>query len=397
MEDKLYWIALNLVQGVGAIIFKRLIETFGSPHNVFDAPLEALQQIPGVGLKTASQIKGFFKTDILKKQLQLIEKHQVQVVTFKDEAYPELLKTLFDPPGVLYIKGALSEKDRIAVAVVGSRKSSSYGRLIAEKLAADLVSKGVTVVSGLAKGIDSFAHRGALRGGGRTIAVLGNGVDYIYPEENKKLYEEIAERGAVISEFPLGTPPDRKNFPIRNRIISGLSLGIVVVEAGDRSGALITADQALEQGREVFAIPGNISSYTSRGTHRLIKQGAKLVETVEDILEELSLLLVLKNPEIRRRSSGVLYPSSTKTRGAKETLPPPELSLFKKAATLPLEDLTEEENLVYTVIGLEPIHVDEIVHRLQRPIGFVLGVLMMLEMKNRIKQLSGKMFVRNEF
>jgi len=396
MEDKLYWLALSLVQGVGAILFKRLVEAFGSPRSVFEASPAALQQIPGVGSKTAYHINRFLKTDTLRKQLQLIEKHRVQIVTFNEEAYPELLRTIFDPPPVLYVKGTLSEKDRLAVAVVGSRKSSTYGRSTAEKMGADLAAKGITVVSGLARGIDSFAHRGALKGSGRTIAVLGNGVDQIYPIENRSLYEEVVEKGAVISEFPMGTPPDRKNFPVRNRIISGLSLGIVVVEAGDRSGALITADQALEQGREVFAIPGNISSYTSRGTHRLIKQGAKLVETVEDILEELSLPHRLAKSGVRGEGSAIQGQNPVGSLRGKEAAPSGELSLFKEEAAPSPSDLTEEEDLVYAVIGSEPIHVDEIIHHLQRPTGFVLRVLMMLEMKNRIKQLSGKRFIRSE-
>ncbi len=396
MEDnKIYWLALSLVQGVGAILFKRLIEAFGSPRNVFEASPEALQQVEGVGAKTAYHIKAFFKTDTLRKQLQLLEKHRVHFVTFNDSSYPELLRNIFDPPPVLYVKGTFSERDRLAVAVVGSRKSSSYGRLTAEKICVDLVSRGVTIVSGLARGIDSFAHRGALKGGGRTIAVLGNGVDYIYPRENRKLYEEIVEKGAVISEFPLGTPPDRKNFPVRNRIISGLSLGVVVVEASDQSGALITADQALEQGREVLAIPGNISSYTSRGTHRLIKQGAKLVETAEDILEELSLFRREAGTQIQSLPSNPSRPVSIRSPERKR--PTSSSTLLKGETTPPLEDLTEDERLVYAVIDSEPLHIDEIVHRLQRPTGFVLGVLMMLEMKNKIKQLSGKMFIRSEF
>ena len=395
MEDKFYWLALSLVQGVGAILFKRLIEALGSPRNVFEASPETLQQVEGVGAKTAYHIKTFFKTDILRKQLQLLEKHRVQIITLGDSNYPELLRNIFDPPPVLYVKGTFSERDRLAVAVVGSRKSSSYGRLTAEKICLDLVSRGVTIVSGLARGIDSFAHRGALKGGGRTIAVLGNGVDYIYPRENRRLYEEIVEKGAVISEFPLGTPPDRKNFPVRNRIISGLSLGVVVVEAGDQSGALITADQALEQGREVLAIPGNVSSYTSRGTHRLIKQGAKLVETAEDILEELSLSRMGAGTQIQPRHSNPSRPILLRSPERKGMI---SSSTFPKGETTPpLEDLTEDEKSVYAVIGSEPLHVDEIVHRLQRPTGFVLGVLMMLEMKNKIKQLSGKMFIRNDF
>ncbi|HWP45810.1 MAG TPA: DNA-processing protein DprA [Candidatus Limnocylindrales bacterium] len=399
MEDnRIYWLALSLVQGVGAILFKRLIEAFGSPRNVFEASPEALQQVDGVGAKTAHHIKTFFKTDILRKQLQLLEKHRVQIVTLSDSNYPELLRNIFDPPPVLYVKGTFSERDQLAVAVVGSRKSSSYGRLTAEKICLDLVSRGVTIVSGLARGIDSFAHRGALKGGGRTIAVLGNGVDCIYPRENRRLYEAIVEKGAVISEFPLGTPPDRKNFPVRNRIISGLSLGVVVVEAGDQSGALITADQALEQGREVLAIPGNVSSYTSRGTHRLIKQGAKLVETAEDILEELSLSRIGAGTQIQpllSNSSRSIPPHSPERKGMISSSP--FLKGLKGETTPPLEDLTEDEKSVYAVIGSEPLHVDEIVHRLQRPAGFVLGVLMMLEMKNKIKQLSGKMFIRNDF
>lgn len=368
LETKKYWIALNMVPGVGAVTYRKLLNTFQNPEQVFSASLHAIRKIPGIHEKTARAIVNFGFPDQVKKELEEIEKHQVQIITWEDPSYPEHLKTIFDPPPVLYGKGTFVQQHELMIAVVGSRKATTYGRTVAEKLSGELALKGMTVVSGMARGIDSAAHRGALKTGGRTIAVLGCGVNVIYPPENKRLYHEIIDKGAVISEFPMYAKPDRGNFPARNRIISGMTLGTVIVEAGIRSGALITADMALEQGRDVFAVPGNISSASSKGTNRLIKQGATLIDHADDVLSALSL-------EISRELQGIQKEFS-----------------FNHAPPLP--SLTQDEQRIFDLIPPQPIHIDEITVRSQLPSGTVSAVLMMLEMKNVIRQLSGKMFIR---
>lgn len=368
IEAKKYWIALNMISGVGAITYRKLLNAFGSPEQVFSAPSHLLKTIPGISAKVVQNIVSFGFPDRVKQELEAIEKYQIQIITWEDPEYPEPLKTIFDPPPIIYLKGNRFQHHEIMVAVVGSRKASTYGRVTTEKICRELALKGVTVVSGMARGIDSAAHRGALKAGGQTIAVMGCGVDVIYPPENRQLYDEIVEKGAIISELPMHTKPDRGNFPARNRIISGMSLGTVVVEADIRSGALITADTALEQGREVFAVPGNINSASSRGTNRLIKQGAALIECADDILHGLSLAISHELRDIQ-----------------------PELPLAEKK---PLPSLTEDEQQIYDLIDNQPIHIDEITIRSQLPSGTVSAILMMLEMKNVIRQLAGKMFMR---
>lgn len=368
LEEKKYWIALNMVPGVGSVTYQKLLNTFKSPEQVFSASLYALTKIPGIHAKTAQKILNFGFPDHVKRELEYIEKHQVRVITLEDQNYPEQLKTIFDPPPIMYVKGHLLQQHELMIAVVGSRRASTYGRTVTEKLCGEFALKGFTVISGMARGIDSAAHRGSLKAGGRTIAVLGCGVNVIYPSENDRLYHEIVEKGAVISEFPMFTKPDRGNFPARNRIISGMSLGTVIVEAGSRSGALITADMALDQGRDVFAVPGNITSASSKGTNRLIKQGAILIEHADDVLNALPL-------EISREVQGIQKEFSFTT---EPSLPP----------------LTQDEQCILAFISHQPIHIDEITVRSQLPSGTVSGVLMMLEMKNVIRQSAGKMFVR---
>lgn len=358
-----------MVPGIGAVTCRKLLNVFRTPEEIFAAPLQRLSAIPGVSEKMARTIVNFGVPDQVNQALEDLEQYQVQVVTCHDEEYPSALTTIFDPPPLLYVKGAPLQHHDILVAVVGSRRASTYGRTVAEQLCRELSMKGVTVVSGMARGIDSAAHRGALHAGGRTIAVLGCGVNVIYPPENSQLYHEILEHGTIISEYPLHAKPDRGNFPARNRIISGMSLGTVVVEAGSRSGALITADTALEQGRDVFAVPGNITSASSQGTNHLLKQGAILVEHAEDILNALPL-------EISRELGQVQ----------------PELP-FKE--TPPLSPpLTAEEQQVLACIDTHPIHIDTITIRSQLPSSKVSATLMILEMKNLIRQLTGKMFLR---
>jgi len=290
----------------------------------------------------------------------------IKVLTLEDEEYPENLKNIYDPPPVLYIRGKIEKSDQKALAIVGTRRASSYGLEIAKKLAGELAALGITIVSGMATGIDSAAHRGALEGKGRTIAVFGTGVDEIFPSQNKELAGQIAFAGALVSEFPLGTKGEKGNFPRRNRIISGLSLGVIVVEGHYDSGAMITAKLALDQGREVFAVPGNVQLDQSKGPHWLIKQGAKLVESVQDVLDELRMVMPAKMPndELRMTNEGRNYP-----------------------------ELNEEEKKIVSVLSLEPKHLDVISMETKLSIPQVSSTLMMLEIKKVVRQLPGKMFV----
>jgi len=357
-----------MVPGVGPMTYRKLLNAFGNPEQVFSVSPHLLQTIPGISDKAVQNIVNFGFPDRVQKELDAIAKQQIGIITWEDPEYPGQLKAIFDPPPVIYLKGNGFQPHEIMVAVVGSRKASTYGRVTAEKICSELALKGITVVSGMARGIDSAAHQGALKAGGRTIAVMGCGVDVVYPPENTRLYAEIVEKGAVISEFPMHTKPDRGNFPARNRIISGMSLGTVIVEAGAQSGALITADTALEQGREVFAVPGNINSASSRGTNRLIKQGAVLIEHADDILHELSLAITHELKDLQ-----------------------PELPFVEKKSP---PALSEDEQRIYTLLTNQPTHIDELTVRSQLPSGTVSAILMMLEMKNAIRQLAGKMFVR---
>jgi len=300
----------------------------------------------------------------------------IRKITVDDAEYPQILKKIHSPPKALYINGSFKEEDDFAVAIVGSRRASRYGIEMSEKLGYDLALRGITVVSGMARGIDSAAHRGALTANGRTIAVMGSGHGHIYPPENRELYKKIAESGAVISEFENDVSPLPRNFPIRNRIISGLTLGIVIVEAAKNSGALITADFALEQGREVFAVPGKISSVTSEGTHELIKDGAKLVQGAEDIMEELSLCEI--------------EPMAGKERDIKEE------KISKKIARYVYNSLTDGERKVYKILSDEPLYIDDVVKESGIELSIVSKVLLGLELKRLIKELPGKQFIRTE-
>lgn len=298
----------------------------------------------------------------------------IRTLSINDGEYPKILKTLHKPPKVLYVNGNFKDEDDFAVAIVGSRRASRYGIEMSEKLGYDLALGGVTVVSGMARGIDSAAHRGALKAKGRTIAVMGSGHDHIYPSENKELYKKIAESGAVISEFENSVSPLPRNFPIRNRIISGLSLGIVVVEAARNSGALITADFALEQGREVFAVPGKISSVTSEGTHELIKDGAKLVQGAEDIMEELRLHKI--------------EPMAGKERDLREE------KISKKTTRYLYNSLTDDERKVYKILSDEPLYIDDAIKESGVELSKASKVLLALELKHLIRELPGKQFIR---
>jgi DNA processing protein len=365
-EDIRHWIALNMIPGVGGATFHRLVKFFGSPGNALSASLNDLSRIRGLTPAVCESIVQHRGRVPVEQEMDTVERHGCKVITIQDELYPANLKAIYDPPHVLYVKGELLPGDSLSVAVVGTRSASSYGKTVAEKLSNHLAARGVTVVSGMAYGIDTAAHKGALSAGGRTIAVMGNGLDVIYPSRNARLLEEIVSSGAAISEFPMGTQPLRGNFPRRNRLISGLSLGTLVVEAPERSGALITADYALEQSREVFAVPGQILSEMSSGTHSLIKQGAKLVESVEDILEELPSYALLPMEE-------------------------EDLEIEEKRVEL---QLSEDEYPVWKAVSVSPIHIDDISRQAGLPPYKVSAALVMLELKGLVQQLAGKMFTR---
>ncbi|MEA1929003.1 MAG: DNA-processing protein DprA, partial [Candidatus Auribacterota bacterium] len=276
MNQKEYLVILNLIRGLGTVRIRGLMDHFGSAADILKQPASALIRVPGIGSYLARAIRKWEELEY-REEFRLIEKLDVRIITIFDSDYPENLREIYDPPVVLYIKGSIIPEDKPALAVVGSRRASHYGLQTAEKISYQLAARGFTVVSGLARGIDTRAHRGALKASGRTIAVLGSGLGNIYPPENGQLAKEISLSGAVISEFPIRAIPDRQNFPLRNRVVSGLSLGVLVVEAAQRSGALITARLAMEQGRSVMAIPGRIDSFSARGTNSLIQDGARMV------------------------------------------------------------------------------------------------------------------------
>lgn len=360
-EDLFYWVALNLVPGLGSVLIKRLLEQFKTPAAVFQASLKDLLGVEGISEKVAHEIRKGPSDQKVDRELSLLKEIGGKITTLNDETYPPRLREIYDPPPVLYMRGELKKEDELAVAIVGSRKTSPYGRWVTEKISQELASHGVTIVSGMARGIDSVAHLGALSSGGRTIAVLGCGIDRVYPPENRVLFSRIIDHGAILSEFPMGSPPEGSHFPKRNRIISGLSIGVVVVEASEESGSLITAHYALEQGREVFAVPGNIGTKGSRGTHLLIRQGAKLIESGEDILEEIL-------PQWKREKERFIEIES------------------------PAPELTQEERQIYDQLGENPLHIDTIIRASGLDPGKVSSLLLNLELKGLIVQWPGKCF-----
>lgn len=342
------------------------MEVFDSPQEIFSATISELEERAGVSELLAKAIKDPSIQDKAEAELRQVRQAGITVITLKDSSYPKSLSAIPDPPPILYLKGLLLPEDHQALAIVGSRRATPYGVRIAERMGHDLSIHGFTIISGLARGIDSAAHTGALTAGGRTLAVLGCGLDIVYPPENVRLREEIIEQGAVLTEFPLGTPPLPGNFPHRNRVISGLSLGTLVVEATQHSGSLITAQQALDQGREVFAIPGSLDAVNSHGTNRLIKAGAKLVQDIQDILEELA-------PQLEGRPR---IPLKNKASSRADTLGPVEATL-------------------YGLLSEEPRHIDELIIQSRLPSAQVSGVLLELELRGTVKQLSGHLYVRN--
>lgn len=298
IDPRMYWVGINMVKGIGAVRFKTLLDAFGNAEAAWNATPQALQDA-GLSAKIVDTFQRVRKGVSLEQVAERIQNLGVQVLTWDDETYPRHLKEIDQPPPVLYVRGNLKAEDEWAVAMVGTRKVTAYGRQVAEEVATALAHNGVTIVSGLARGVDSIAHQAALNAGGRTLAVLGNGVDLIYPPENCKLADQIMQQGALVSDYALGTQPDGQNFPPRNRIISGLSLAVIIVEAGDTSGALITAGFAAEQGRDVFAVPGNINAPQSRGTNRLIRDGAQPLLSPQDVLEALNLTMVTEHQAAR--------------------------------------------------------------------------------------------------
>lgn len=367
MEERYWWIALNCVPGVGSITARRLVEAFGTPKRIFGASQGELRSIAGVGPELARRISTFKVEEALEREVAALEQAQVTVCTLGDDDYPQPLATLYDPPPVLYMRGALLASDSMAIAVVGTRRPTAHGRSMAERLAGELAATGVTVVSGLARGIDGLAHRAALAAGGRTLAVLGHGIDLVFPPDHADLAEAIVERGALVSEFPMGTPPNRYNFPRRNRIIAGLALGTVVVEAAANSGSLITARLALEQGREVFAVPGPTTSGTNRGAHRLIRQGACLVEGVEDIIEALPL-------HIRPMLEAGPTPEGGRSGGPKPAAAP----------TSHNTSVCAEEGALLALIRNEPRSIDRIIDASGLAPSAVSGLLVQLELKGLV-------------
>ena len=356
--DQFHWIGLKAVSGIGNVLFRRLLERFDTPEAALSAPASMLSAVRGITPAIIEELKGGAWRRFAEQECGKLETSGARLVLFTSVDYPKALFQIPDPPPFIYVKGQLPAGE-VAVAVVGSRRATSYGLMTTGKLAGELASRGVCIVSGLARGVDTAAHRGALRMGGSTIGVLGCGIDKIYPPENRGLFEEMAQKGCLLSEYPLGTLPLAENFPRRNRIISGLSQGVLVIEAAENSGSLITAQYALEQGRDVFAVPGNISFASSRGCNRLIKQGAKLVDCVEDILEEL----------------------------------PGRERLIHDAPLLQVQPrsfaLTPKEAAIYELLVRSPLHIDEIISQTELTAGEVSSMLLHLELKGAVTSLPG--------
>ncbi len=355
--DLRYWVGFNMVKGIGPVRVRGLLDHFGDLALAWRAAPDDLRAA-GLDRRSCEALVAARQGIDLDMALERLEQAGVTVLTWESPDYPVNLRNIAQPPPVLYVRGQLTEADEWAVAMVGTRRASAYGREVTRELAAALAASGVTVVSGLARGIDIVAHRAALEAGGRTVAVLGSGPDQIYPAEHQPTAEGIVKSGAVVSDYPLGTPPDSANFPPRNRIISGLAKGVVVVEADERSGAIITAKFAAEQGRDVFAVPGSIRMPTCRGTNKLIQDGAKMVLSATDILEELNLAMVAEKAQVR--------------------------------AALPAD---ETEKRVLACLAGEPVHVDDLSVQLNLPIAQVSSALALMELKGLVRQAGGMNYV----
>lgn len=357
-EPKLYWIGFNLVKGIGAVRFRSLLDSFGNAGTAWNASVDALRAA-GLSAKLVENLCQIRSQVDLEQVWNRIQAQNICVLTWEDEDYPRRLKEIDQPPPVLYLRGELRLEDEWAVAIVGTRRITAYGRQVTEEVSSTLARNGVTVVSGLARGVDAVAHQAAIQAGGRTLAVLGSGVDRIYPPENQRLAEQILSQGAVISDYPLGTPPEGTNFPPRNRIISGLSLAVIVIEANLDSGAMITASFAAEQGRELFAVPGSILAPQSKGTNQLIRDGARPLLAPQDVLELLNLQ------------------QATSQQSARQILP---------------GDAVEAR--LYQVLGSEPLHVDDIRTQTGMSIEKVSSTLALMELKGMVRQVGGMNYVR---
>ena len=392
-------IHLNLIPGIGNYTIRRLLAAFGSAERSVAATSEELAQVDGLTPDVREQLIDGRSRAPLAQELELIQQHQCHIVTISDDTYPALLKQIDDPPVLLYIIGQFPLPDTLSIAIVGSRSPTEYGKTTSQQLSQQLAARGVTIVSGFARGIDTYVHRGALEAGGDTIAVFGCGLSIIYPDTNRELAAEIVESGALVSEFPMTMPPRGRNFPRRNRVISGLTLGTLVVEASERSGSLITARHAAEQGREVFAVPGQIFSGVSRGTHSLINQGATLINSVDDLLDALpqgytgilggeslepNRQLSPRQDRIPKQPAKTAHSQSTEKRSTSTSQPKAKVNL----------NLTPDEQIVLSAMDTDSVHIDEITRITQLPIGKVSSLLVMLELKGIVQQLPGKQFVK---
>lgn len=359
MSEQKYWLGFNYVSGIGPAKIQALLGHFGSLEKAWQATDELLRDI-GFDTRTIQSLNEVRSGFDLDKYLQKVESSGAQVVTWESPEYPDMLREIPAAPPLLFLRGQFEPIDRWAVAVVGTRRLSAYGRQVTRDLVTGLVHNGITIVSGLARGIDAIAHRTALAEGGRTIAVMACGIDKVYPPEHRDLAHEIINgRGVIVTDYPFGAEPESNHFPARNRLISGLSLGVIVVEAGERSGALITARFALEQNREVFAIPGNIHSPVSVGTNKLIQQGGKLVMRVEDILEELNLRLVSE-----QAVANIILPESA------------------------------EEAALYSQLSSNPVHIDELSRTTGMPSSLISSTLTIMELKGMVQQVGGMNYIK---
>jgi DNA processing protein len=356
-DSKKFWVGFNLVKGIGAVRMRALLDHFGSAELAWQATPDALEAV-GLSSKLVDKFLQVRSSNLLERAWDYLQRKEIEVLTWEDSDYPRRLKEIDQPPPLLYLRGSLIDEDQWAVAIVGTRRVTAYGRQVTDEIAGSLALNGITIVSGLARGVDAIAHLAAIKNGGRTLAVLGNGVDRIYPPEHRALAEKIIDQGALISDYPPGTAPEATNFPPRNRIISGLAQALIVIEAGEKSGALITAAFASEQGRELFAVPGNIHAPRSKGTNLLIREGAHILLDAQDVLETLNLA---------------------------------QVSQHRTARTVLPADATEAQ--LYALLGDEPIHVDEIRTRSDLPIEQVSATLTLMELKGMIRQVGNMHYI----
>ena len=402
-EETKSLVHLSIIPGVGYQTIQRLLTAFGSAQRALDATLEELTQVEGLTANISQQLVSGKSRVSVDQELELIEAHNCHLLAINDSAYPMLLKEIADPPPLLYVRGELGQPDAPSITIVGTRSPTNYGKTTSRQLSQQLAESGVTVISGFARGIDTCAHQGALQANGRTIAVLGNGLSQIYPAENRELADEIMKSGALISEFPMTVPPFPKNFPRRNRVVSGMSSGTVVVEASIRSGSLITARHAAEQGREVFAVPGQIFSNQSKGSHQLINKGAKLINAIDDIWEAFpnrrltpsltsppTQLPLDQNDSARGRVNSNLFAEVS----ARNTSIGSTGTSAANPSVQATPQLSTDERAILEAIGVPCSHIDQIARTTALPMNKVSSALVMLELKGIVQQMPGKQFAR---